>query len=253
MIRVLLVTVSDTDKFDMSIDTFKFNGLNIILASQSPKRKSLLLSEGCNVEILVSNEFEEDPKSPDLDEVTRVVKLNAQKKGESILKKIQSDRSFQHLLTYDFIIAADSLGLLPGEVIFGKPKDTEEAHMMIERMGGKDVAFVVGVFVLFLNDKGKDPNVKQIKDYENALSSSTPSHLLFDDTVFVKFKKTTREERESCFLRSDPLTKAGAFSIDDSPELVLEMRGGTRASVCGMPVERLKEELGMYYANSSSG
>ena len=44
----------------------------------------------------------------------------------------------------------------------------------------------------------------------------------------------------------NPLDKAGAYAIQDGGELIIEEISGSFSNVVGLPVERLRQELGAW-------
>jgi len=59
----------------------------------------------------------------------------------------------------------------------------------------------------------------------------------------VVFKRLDDETIRRYIRSVNPLDKAGAYDIDQSPELIIEMYSGSRTNIMGLPVETVAEWL----------
>ena len=101
------------------------NKYQIILASNSPRRKELLLRLGINFK--VRNLLGVDESYP------------ASLRGEDIARYIsrQKAEAYRHSMSKgELIITADTIVCAEGEVL-GKPADAEEAKTMLRGLSGK--------------------------------------------------------------------------------------------------------------------
>ena len=107
--------------------------MQLILASQSPRRKELLGLFHIPFTVRVADIDETmDPSLPPFDEVARV----SRRKAEAI-----------HREQEDVVIAADTIVVCQGRVL-GKPRDPEDAKAMLRLLSGRDHQVMTGMTVL---------------------------------------------------------------------------------------------------------
>ena len=107
---------------------------NIILASNSPRRKELLTMAGFEFEVITKNVNETHPigVQPELIPV-----YLARKKARSLMNDITYD---------DVVLGADTVVILDGK-IFEKPKDEKDAIRMLKALSGNMHEVVTGVCI----------------------------------------------------------------------------------------------------------
>ena len=103
------------------------NGIKIILASASPRRKELLTQIGVKFEIMISD------KETDIDSTDPIKACEKQAMQKAL--DIEEKAALKYKEDY-IIIAADTIVALE-DTILGKPKDKEDAKLMLERISGK--------------------------------------------------------------------------------------------------------------------
>ena len=121
----------------------------------------------------------------------------------------------------DFLLAGDSLVVVPGVMTAGKPATLEEAHHMFEVFSKQPFLVVTGVFLY---------------------CTSTKQSETYYSLTTLTMKPTTLEERARIFETVTPLDKAGGFSLLYSPELFPVVEG-SRSNVTGLPLETLSEHM----------
>lgn len=179
--------------------------MELILASQSPRRRELLKLFGLPFTVCVADIDETmDPSKPAADEVARV----------SRCKALAVPRGNDAV-----VIAADTIVVCEGKVL-GKPHDPEEAARMLSLLSGRDHQVMTGVTVL----RG---------DKEQVFTEITDLHF------------RTLTEKEICrYVRSgEPMDKAGAYGIQGGAALFCEKMAGDYYNVMGLPVCRLGQVL----------
>jgi septum formation protein len=62
----------------------------------------------------------------------------------------------------------------------------------------------------------------------------------------VRFRDLQAEQIQKYLSLVNPLDKAGAYAIQEHGELIVEEISGSFSNVIGLPVERLKAELGSW-------
>ena len=179
--------------------------MNLILASQSPRRKELLGLLGIDFEIRVADIDEAmDPTADPRQEVARVSRL----KARAVPKEPE-----------DVVIAADTIVVCQGKIL-GKPKDSEDAKRMLRLLSGRDHQVMTGLCVL----RGQE---------EIAVTEVTDLH----------FRALTDEEIDRYVASGEPMDKAGAYGIQGGAALFCERMEGDYYNVVGLPVCRLSQIL----------
>jgi septum formation protein len=182
---------------------------NIILASQSPRRKQLLEWAEIKFDVVVSDVDENC--SADVPTEDAPVFL-AKKKALAVRQKINNDASI--------ILAADTLVILNGEII-GKPLNDNHAIEILQSLSGKTHKVITGVAIL----KGK-------------------TEISFSDTTEVLFHRLTNEQIKFYVEKYKPYDKAGAYAIQEWIGVVgIKSIKGDFYNVMGLPVSRVVQQL----------
>lgn len=181
---------------------------NLILASVSPRRAELLRQLNIPFTVVPS-------EIPEVyhDQMTaqEVAQVNAYRKARAIAKRNPDA----------VVLGADTLVYLDTE-IFGKPRNLEEAYVMLDRLQGKTHYVVTAVCLLHL--RGHRQRV-------------------FADVTGVTFKRMDGTVIRQYLSRVNPLDKAGAYAIQEHGDLIVEHVAGSYTNVVGLPLERLEREL----------
>ena len=180
----------------------------VVLASSSPRRRELLEKTGLEFIVDAAEINEDHGRRMKPAELARTISLE---KAKAVATR--------HPCA--IIIAADTFGVLDGRLL-GKPRDEEEARIMLWRMGGKCHRVVTG-FTILDTDTGK------------AVSKAVETK--------VYFRKLDREEIEDYVRTGEPLDKAGAYAIQGLGALLVEKIEGDYYNVIGLPLSSLAQEL----------
>ena len=179
----------------------------IILASQSPRRRQLLEWAEVNFEIIVANTDESYP-------------------GDLLPEKIaihiaiEKAKAVQHKVNDKLIIAADTIVVLDNEII-GKPVDRGDAVSILKKLSGSHHKVITGV-VLLHNEKMES----------------------FADTTDVEFHSLTQEQIEFYVDKYRPYDKAGAYAIQEWIGVIgIKCIVGDFYNVMGLPVSRVVKAL----------
>lgn len=178
--------------------------MDIILASQSPRRRELLERMGITRFKTVSPDIDErafDGLPPE--ELVR--RLSAEKAGAV------ADRVGDGAI----IIAADTVVALDGTVL-GKPGDDLEAFKMLSTLSGVRHQVYTGVTVLLGGERFTEHEVTD-----------------------VTFRELSEQEIEQYVATGEPMDKAGAYGIQGFGALLIEGIQGDYYNVMGLPVCRL--------------
>lgn len=182
---------------------------NIILASQSPRRRQLLSEAG----------FEFVVRPTDADEILppqyppeKAAEYLATLKAEVGRKWVEKDNTI--------LIAADTIVILD-DVIFGKPTNYKEAFEMIRTLSGRTHLVITGVCLLSQHQK-----------------------ISFSEYSKVTFDELNDEEIDFYIQNYQPFDKAGSYGIQEWIGLCkIRQIEGTYANVMGLPMNRIYEAL----------
>jgi septum formation protein len=180
----------------------------LLLASNSPRRRELLLEAGFNFDVFASEIAERSDVDLTLRELTT---LNAIRKGTAAAR----------LRAKNVVLAADTLVSIDNEVL-GKPKDKREAVAMLQRLSGRPHEVCTSVFIC-----------------ELARSKS----VTFSEISRVYFQPLTREKIGRYFERVNPLDKAGGYAAQGFGREIIEKIDGSYTNVVGLPMEKTVPSL----------
>lgn len=190
------------------LDTPSVDQANIILASNSPRRKELLNQMGVKEFKIIA---------PNVDETVDGGLSPAQMVEELSLRKARAAAG--RAGPNDLIIAADTVVALDGRVL-GKPRDGEDAFAMLSALSGREHRVYTGVTVL----RGGE---------------SATEH---EETAVV-FRTLAPPEIRGYIATGEPMDKAGAYGIQGRGALLVEGIRGDYCNVVGLPVFRLGRML----------
>jgi septum formation protein len=183
--------------------------MKLILASASERRAEILRDAGISFTQL-SSAIDETPypgESPH-DLVQRL----AAAKAESVAARAVGPA---------IIIGADTEVTLDGH-IFGKPKSSDDARHMLERLSGRTHSVITGVTLIRLPDAAR---------------------LTFAETTHVHFATLSSEEVSRYLATGEPHDKAGAYGIQGRAGRYIPRIEGCYFNVVGLPLARLLRAL----------
>ena len=179
--------------------------MNVILASQSPRRRELLAQMHIPFTVQVADIDETmDAQKPVAEEVARVSLLKAQRvnRGEK-----------------DVVIAADTVVVCDGKAL-GKPATEQEAAQMLTMLSGRAHQVMTGLSVV------RGDRVVSVTEITE-----------------VYFRPLTQKEIWAYIATKEPMDKAGSYGIQGGAALFVERINGDYFNVVGLPVCRLGQIL----------
>ena len=182
--------------------------MDIILASQSPRRRELLERMGLAGFRVVSPDVYEHMEE-DLPPAQLVCRLS-QRKARAVREQVGDE---------GLIIAADTVVALDGAVL-GKPADELAAFKMLSTLSGVRHQVYTGLTVL---RGGEEHTEYEVTD--------------------VSFRELTQGEIEDYIRTGEPMDKAGAYGIQGYGALFISGIQGDYYNVMGLPVCRLGQLL----------
>lgn len=185
----------------------KYKNYQIILASNSPRRKQFLTDLGLNFTVKPANVNEEYP---------------SHLKGKDIALYIakQKASAFTNLKNEELIITCDTIVWID-DIALGKPENNTEAMQMLQQLSGKTHEVISAVCI-----------------------KSNQKEQLFYDVTEVTFNNLTNSDIEYYINTFKPFDKAGSYGIQEWIGLIgIEKINGSYTNVVGMPMEKLYNEL----------
>jgi septum formation protein len=179
----------------------------LILASASPRRRSLLAAHGFAFDVAPVEVAELGPD--DHEEPLAAVCENARRKARA---------AFGTGIPEAVVLAADTILVLEGGWV-GKPRDRAQAGRLLERLGGTVHQVATGVSLL-----------------------AGGAEETFCEVTAVRIKALGDAEIRAYHEAVDPLDKAGGYDINAHgpiPGGVVASIDGSYSNVMGLPMERL--------------
>lgn len=178
----------------------------IILGSQSPRRKELL--QGLNLPFEVRS-IDVEENYPDSLKGAEIPCFLAEKKANAYTLKPD-----------ELLITADTI-VWQNDKIFGKPTDKEDARTMLESLSGRNHEVITGVCIR-TQQKSK----------------------VFFTVSQVRFACLTSNEIEYYLENYRPYDKAGAYGVQEWIGYIgVEHIEGSYYNIMGLPIQRLYNEL----------
>jgi septum formation protein len=180
----------------------------LILASQSPRRRYLLEQAGLTFAVIPSS-FDEN--SVQLANPAVYVKILAKAKADAVARQYPDS----------WVIGADTIVTID-QAILGKPGDPGEARQMLKRLSGQSHFVYTGYAIVCKN--------KQI-----GISDAVKTD--------VQFKDLTNDEIDWYIQTGEPFDKAGAYAIQGMGTFLVRRINGSYTNVVGLPVCEVIENL----------
>ena len=182
---------------------------NVVLASNSPRRKELLGDLGIEFQVRTIKGIDES--YPDDLPVLEIAEYISRKKAHAYRAEMHPD---------ELIITADTVVILGNEVL-GKPKDADDARRMLRELSGKTHKVVTGVTIV-----------------------TTDATRSFSAVSDVEFAELGDEDINYYVDNYRPLDKAGAYGIQEWIGCMgVRNINGSFYNVMCLPLHRLYTEL----------
>jgi len=183
--------------------------MRLILASSSPRRAQILRDAGL-VFSIISSAVDETP-------------IPGEAPGELVLRLANAKAELVAARSVGpaIVVAADTVVVLEGQLL-GKPRSTDDARHMLEKLSGRTHSVVTGVSLIRL------PDVEQ---------------RAFVETTLVHFERLSANEITRYLATDEPHDKAGAYAIQGRAGRYIPRIEGCYYNVVGLPLARLLQEL----------
>jgi septum formation protein len=181
--------------------------MNIVLASNSPRRREILSQLNINFEV-VPSDFEETFINM---EPTALVEHFAYMKALDVYEKLKSN-SVEDI----YVIGSDTIVYCNS--IMGKPKSDEDAYKMLIALSNKEHQVISGLSII---------------------QGSTGKVITMHESTNVWIRELEDREILSYISSGEPSDKAGAYAIQGLGSLFVEKIQGCYFNVVGLPVNKL--------------
>jgi septum formation protein len=181
---------------------------SVILASASPRRKTLLEQIGIKFAAQASNFVERIPSSAEPHGLSRRIALEKAR----IVAVMHQDA---------LVIAADTFIVLDNRII-GKPHIEEEARETLNALSGRAHSVITGFSIIDTGD-GK------------VLTKSVETR--------VYIRNLAQNEIDAYMASGEPMGKAGSYAIQGLGATIVERIEGDYFNVVGLPLSALAEAL----------
>ncbi len=188
--------------------------MQIVLASQSPRRSELLKQLGLDFVIKTSDVDESNSRGL---KASELVQYLAFEKARVIAEDSSLNRE-------TIVIGADTVVVREGSIL-GKPRDREDAFNMLKRLSGNWHEVMTGVAVIDINSFRYDKSI---------------------ETTRVKMKELKDETINAYIDSGEPLDKAGAYGIQGLGAVLIDRIEGCYFNVVGLPISKLCDTLRNY-------
>ena len=170
----------------------------LILASQSPRRKELLTLAG----------FEFTVRSRPVEEIRRVGEAPAEY-GKRLARE-KAHAAWERL--GEVALGADTI-VVVGDVVLEKPADADEARVMLRMLSGREHVVITGI----------------------CLRHAAGAIVDHAETI-VRFAEMSDTEIDAYVASCEPMDKAGAYAIQGLASKFVEKIDGCYFNVVGLPV-----------------
>ncbi|MCQ2740158.1 MAG: Maf family protein [bacterium] len=183
--------------------------MEIILASNSPRRKKILTDMKLDFKVIPSNYDEKintDTFSYDL------IEDLATQKCLDVVRRVGNDK---------IVIGADTVVVLHNKIL-GKPKSEDIAKKMLSDLSGQTHSVVTSIC---------------------GINTKTNRAALISTTSYVRFKTLTDEQIKFYIDNYKPFDKAGSYGIQELPDGYIDKYEGSLENIIGLDSESLKSVL----------
>lgn len=188
---------------------------DIILASQSPRRKMLLEWAEISFEVIVKHTDEDYPAGLTISDIAIYIAKN---KAMTVRNYVKD--AFHGQFANKTILAADTIVVLDDRIV-GKPENRADAIHILGLLSGRQHKVITGVVIL--HPKGE---------------------IAFSDVTEVVFYPLTDEQITFYVDKYEPYDKAGGYAIQEWIGVTgIQSINGDFYNVMGLPVSRVVQAL----------
>ncbi len=200
--------------------------VELVLASNSPRRQELLTSVGIRFRVIAADIDEQPLPAESAEQLCRRLSL-------------EKARAVCALCQGCVVLAADTIVVLndesaemgdSGALILGKPRDPEDASCMLRMLSGHTHQVWTAFTILGPQDTS----------FESFADGAGITRSIRTD---VTFRKLSLREIEAYVRSGEPLDKAGAYGAQGIGAFAIERVDGSYTNVIGLPLAEVLSEL----------
>lgn len=180
--------------------------MELILASNSPRRKEILKAAGYEFTVIPSAYAENDEKDP-----VSTATDNAKGKAKDVFSGLKDK-------TGKIVLGADTVVFFENEIL-GKPASEEEAVKTLKRLSGKVHSVVTGYALVWENGEKTGYDVSEVTFNE------------LSDELIREYVKS-----------GSPMDKAGSYGLQDGFPIVKRFKGD-KNNIIGLPLYKIEKEI----------
>lgn len=188
----------------------------VILASESPRRKEIMETMGIKYKVMAANVIEAVEETKPDKKVQALAKL----KTDAVFQRPELEEAENQEV---IIIGADTMVFF-GEEALGKPKNEEDAIRMLQMLENNTHEVYTGVSIII-----------RCKEKVDQLS--------FAVCTKVVVQPMTLEQIKDYIATGEPMDKAGAYAIQGHFGIYIKEIQGDYYNVVGFPISRIYEAL----------
>ncbi|MFX1565286.1 MAG: Maf family protein [Promethearchaeota archaeon] len=185
---------------------------HLVLASDSPRRVSLLAKLGLHFDIIAPQITERILTAGTDNQIVQTVRDNALQKALSAVS----------LLEAGLVISGDTLVITDKNKVLGKPITPDEAFSMLNELVGRTHRVISAVAVIAVESQERKVGHEWSK---------------------VTFRPATGDELQEYILTNEPIGKAGGYAIQEKGGRFIESIEGSYTAVIGLPIELVVQFL----------
>lgn len=221
--------------------------MELILGSQSPRRRELLERMGLEFRVLTAeiDETKYETEDPE-DSVRRICRAKARAVAQCLPLEGKAppqgaDEGAYHCAATSgyLILASDTIVVLDGKIL-GKPHSPEEAKAMLRALSGREHQ-VFTAFTLLPVPAAHNAKCETQNEAETGMTPFTHC-----EKTAVKFRALTEAEIDAYAATGEPMDKAGAYGIQGRGAMLVEAIHGDYFTVMGLPICALAQALKRY-------
>ena len=188
----------------------------LLLASRSPRRRSILKEAGFLSRSISSNSSESFNENLTIDQNLKAI---ARDKVQAVANKLSPRKRKEFL-----ILGADTV-VVVGKTVLGKPKNSSDARRMIGLLEGKR-HHVKTAFCIYC--------------------PSEEAWIMRVVTTKVGFRRLSKDEVQWYVSTKEPFDKAGAYAIQGLAQHFVNFINGDFLNVVGLPLDAIEKEIGKH-------
>lgn len=185
----------------------------LVLASESPRRKQLLEKAGFKFRVFPSKISEILKEKLNVEE--QILDL-ARQKARTVFE------SLKHSEKTPFLVLGSDTEVYFGGRFLGKPSSPDDAFRILKSLAGNEHLVITAVWMI------ESVSGQESGDFE---------------TSRVWFKNLTDEQIKTYIATGDPMDKAGAYGIQGPGRELIARFDGTLENIMGLPVHRVQDLL----------